>query len=85
MGGDWELLLLYADFPLIPLNSTTSCLPWCSGYPSLESLVHPVQRINLQTSAGAVTGHLPGAGNQYCLFTAFLMFTPSEETCIFNS
>lgn len=56
MGGYWGLLPLYADFHLIPEWCHFFVFSgWFPGCPSLESLVHPVQMINLQSSAGVVT------------------------------
>lgn len=53
---------MYADFHLIPLNAATSCHQWCPSYPSLQSLVHPVQ-----SSAGVVTEQLLASGRGWVL------------------
>lgn len=52
VGGHWGLLLLYS-LSLNPLNGATSFSSVVSSLVAqVWSLVHPVQMINLQSSAG---------------------------------
>lgn len=81
VGGDPGLWLLCANIHLSLLNGAAPCLQWCPGYPSVESLVYPVQRINLWSSAVAwlVRGRLPP------VFSLSYAHTIRGNVCVSNS
>ena len=84
MGGDWGLLLLCADFHLVPWMVPLPRLQWFPGCPSLESSSScpddkPPAFIQQRNSC------LPSGGEQYCLIAASLIPTPSEEAWVSNS